>query len=494
MRHGLSDLGNNAKVCDLVKAFSASDVRYYPPTDPNNDPLYKKPILKQAPPLTSQTTRYSYALSDTAGQLIFCVVSFYVLKFYTDVLGLSAGVAGTILLIARLEDALDTPIWGIVLDKTKSRYGKSRPWFLWLCFPFAIFGVLTFTTPDLEGTSKAIYAALTYIVCGSLYTGINTPVTSILSALTSDPKERIKLTCYRMFGSKLGVLIVNLSLLPLVGLLGKGDDQRGFMLTLPIFAVISIILYLIAFRNLKEVVPVTHENVPVKQAFKAFKGNWPWLIIFVASLFFWVAFFARITMVPYFFEYVWHREDLTKWAFSMDALSLVGVFMIPWFCRRMSKTNIWLWGLLGSVISQVIFFAGAEMGSNALLFTGWIAGIITSGIAMALPFSMVSDSVDYGEWKTGIRSAGLLTAVGTGLCLKSASGFGAAVPAWIMQATGYEANVAQSESAIFGIKLGFIWIPALFYALAAIPVFFYKKYEALEPQVQEELNRRRSGS
>jgi sugar (glycoside-pentoside-hexuronide) transporter len=457
----------------------------------HNDSRNEIPILKPVHSQTSQTTRFSYAASDMAGQLIFCVVSFYILKFYTDVLGLSAGIAGTILLIARLEDALDTPIWGILLDKTKSKYGKSRPWFLWLCFPFAIFGILAFTTPDLDGTSKAIYAAVTYIICGSLYTGINTPVTSILSALTSDPKERVKLTCYRMFGSKVGVLLVNLSLLPLVGLLGKGNDQLGFMLTIPIFAVISIILYLIAFRNLKEVVPVTHKNVPVKEAFKAFKGNWPWIIIFVTSMFFWVAFFARITMVPFFFEYVWERKDLTKWAFSMDALSLVGIFMIPWLCRRVSKTNIWIWGLLGSVISQVIFFAGAEMGSNTLLFTGWIAGVITSGVAMALPFSLISDSVDYGEWKTGIRSAGLLTAVGAGLCLKSASGLGAAVPAWIMQATGYVANEAQSESAIFGIELGFIWIPAVFYAAAVVPVFFYRKYEALEPQIQEELNNRR---
>src|SRR5580704_5806446 len=154
--------------------------------------------------------RLSYAASDTGGQLVFAVISNYLLYFYTDVYGISVGIAGTILLVARCIDGVDALGWGIILDKTHSRWGKSRPWFLWLCVPFAIFGVLTFLTPDLGHKAKVLYAAATYIVCSVLYTGINTPVTSILSALTPDPHERVTLTCWRMFGSKFGVLIVNL--------------------------------------------------------------------------------------------------------------------------------------------------------------------------------------------------------------------------------------------------------------------------------------------
>src|SRR5690242_9250840 len=144
------------------------------------------------PGKTSYTKRFSYAASDTAGQLVFCFVSFYLLKFYTDVYGISAAAAGTILLVARMVDAVDAPVWGIIFDKTRSRWGKSRPWFLWLCVPFAVFGVLTFLTPNLSYTAKVIYAGVTYVTCSILYTGINTPVTSILASLTSDPAERIK--------------------------------------------------------------------------------------------------------------------------------------------------------------------------------------------------------------------------------------------------------------------------------------------------------------
>jgi Na+/melibiose symporter-like transporter len=129
--------------------------------------------------------------------------------------------------------------------------------------------------------------------------------------------------------------------------------------------------------------------------------------------------------------------------------------------------------------------------STPLLFAGWIAGIITSGAAMALPFALLSDSVDYGEWKTGVRAAGLLTAVGAAFCLKAGSGLGGALPAWILGASGYVANAPQSPSALRGIEIGFVWLPALFYLLALLPVFFYRKYERMEPQIHADLEARR---
>src|SRR5688572_11526558 len=153
---------------------------------------------------TTLTTRFSYAASDVAGQLLFCWIVWYLPYFYTDTYGLPAATVGTILLVARWVDAIDAPIWGLIFDRTRSRWGKSRPWFLWLAGPFAIFGVLTFMTPELSSGAKIAYAAATYIACNILYTGINTPVTSILSALTADPHERVTLTTFRMLGSKLG--------------------------------------------------------------------------------------------------------------------------------------------------------------------------------------------------------------------------------------------------------------------------------------------------
>ena len=442
---------------------------------------------------TSYTKRFSYAASDTAGQLVFCVISFYLLKFYTDVYGISAATAGTILLVARFVDAIDAPVWGIIFDKTHSKWGKSRPWFLWLCVPFAVFGVLTFLTPNLSHAGKVIYAAVTYIICSVLYTGINTPVTSILSALTPDPRERVTLTAFRMFGSKLGVLIVNLTALKLVEFFGHGDDRRGYLTVMPIYATGTILLYLFAFRNLEEVVHEKKQSLPVADSFRAMKGNWPWIIIFISSLFFWIAFIARICTTPYFFEYTLHRKDLIPAAFSLDFISLATVFCLPFFCRRTSKRNVWILGLLGMAAGQVIVYLGVRGEiSIPLIMAGWIFGFLASGVAMAMPFSVLSDSVDYGEWKNGIRAAGFLTAIGAAFCLKAGSGLGSALPAWIMAAHGYVANVAQTAGSLKGIEIGFIWLPVLFFALAILPVLFYKKYELLEPQIRAELETRRS--
>ena len=444
---------------------------------------------------TSYTTRFSYAASDVAGQLVFCVISFYLLYFYTDVYGLSAGTAGTILLVARLIDAIDTPIWGVIFDRTTSKYGKSRPWFLWLCVPYAVFGVLTFLTPDLGHTGKVIYAAVTYIGASILYTGINTPVTSILANLTNDPQERVTLTCFRMFGSKFGVLLVNLTAFGLVEKLGGGDDRRGFMLTMPIYAVGSVLLYLLAFRNLKETVKVESMPQTVLGGFGALKGNWPWLIIFVSSLCFWIAFISRVSTVPYFFEYTLHRKDLIPIANSLDFISLATVFFLPWFCRISSKTTVWALGLVGMVIGQLVVYLGVSQGGSVpLVMTGWVIGFLASGVAMAMPFSVISDSVDYGEWKTGIRSAGLLTAVGAMFCLKAGAGLGGALPGWILEGTGYVPGVEQSAAALGGIAWGIIWVPAIFFALAVIPVLFYGKYEKQEPAIQAALIERRAGA
>ena len=442
--------------------------------------------------------RFSYAASDTAGQLVFCVISNYLLYFYTDVYGISAATAGTILLVARFTDAIDAPVWGIIFDKTHSRWGKSRPWFLWLCVPFATFGVLTFLTPDLGHTAKVLYAAGTYIICSILYTGINTPVTSILSALTPDPRERVTLTCFRMFGSKLGVLFVNLTALKLVQFFGHGDDRKGFMIVMPIYAAGTILLFLFAFSNLKEVVHQKKQSLPIKDSFGAMKGNWPWIIIFASSLFFWIAFIARICMTPYFFEYTLHRKDLISAAFSLDFISLATVFCLPFFCKWTSKRNVWIVGLAGMVIGQIIVYLGMHNHlSVPWIMTGWTFGFLASGMAMAMPFSVLSDSVDYGEWKTGIRAAGFLTAIGAAFCLKAGSGIGSALPAWILEWYHYappmdQKPVEQTAQALFGIEIGFIWVPVLFFTLAILPVLFYKKYELLEPQIHAELEIRRS--
>jgi sugar (glycoside-pentoside-hexuronide) transporter len=437
----------------------------------------------------SQSKRLSYAATDTAGQLVFAVISNYLLYFYTDVYGISVGIAGTILLVARCIDGVDAPVWGMILDRTRSRWGKYRPWFLWLAAPYAVFGVLTFLTPNLSDTGKAMYAAVTYIVCGILYTGVNTPVTAILSVLTPDPAQRVLLTTYRMIGGKVGVLLVSALALPLVALLGHGNDKRGFMLTMPLFAAGAALLFLVAFRNLREVVASPAEPAPVLGTFGALRGNWPWIIIASSSFLFWTAYTSRVSTLVYYFTYNLGRKDLVPLMNSLDIVSVIGIVLLPWLCRFASKRNLWLGGLMGSVAGQFLIYFAAP--SVPAVLAGWIFGVIASAIAMTMPFSLLSDSVDYGEWKTGIRAAGLLTAVGASFCFKAGTGLGGALPAWTMGACGYIPNARQTVSSLAGIEIGFIWLPAAFFALALLPVLFYSKYEAMEQRIHKELDDRR---
>jgi sugar (glycoside-pentoside-hexuronide) transporter len=338
--------------------------------------------------------------------------------------------------------------------------------------------------------AKVIYSAATYIVCGILYTGINTPVTAILSVLTPDPGQRVMLTTYRMIGSKAGVLIVSATALPLIGLLGHGNDKRGFMLAMPLFAAGAALLFLLAFRNLEEVVEAPKNPAKILGAFRAIEGNWPWIIIASSSLLFWIAFCARVSAVIYYFTYTLGRKDLVPLVNSLDVISLGGIVILPWLCRYTSKRNLWALGLVGSIVGQIWMYVGAP--SVPAVLAGWIIAAIAGGAAMTLPFSLLSDSVDYGEWKTGIRAAGLLTAVGAALCFKAGSGIGGALPAWTMAAYGYVPNARQSASSLAGIEIGFIWLPAVFFALSLLPTLFYSRYEAMEPRIRRELEQRRS--
>jgi Na+/melibiose symporter-like transporter len=318
-------------------------------------------------------------------------------------------------------------------------------------------------------------------------------VTAILSGLTSNPQERVTLTAFRMFGSKLGVLIVNLTALHMVQVLGGGDDRKGFMLTVPIYAAGSVLLYLLAFWKLKEVIPVEKKSQPILGTFRAIKGNWPWIIIFTSSLLFWIGFISRVSAVPYFFEYALDRKDLTWLAYSLDFVSLATAFLLPWFCRWSSKRTAWALGLLGMIVGQLILALGTRGDySLSIIMTGWTIGFLASGMAMAMPFSVLADSVDYGEWKTGVRAAGLLTAVGAAFCLKAGAGLGGAIPMWIMGASGYIPNVDQTASSLRAIEFGIVWLPIICFVLGVIPVLFYGRFERMEPQIQAELAQRRA--
>jgi sugar (glycoside-pentoside-hexuronide) transporter len=432
----------------------------------------------------------NYASLDFSQVLIYMLITSYLLYFYTDVAKIPVATAGVILLIARGFDAIDAPIWGALIDMTHSKYGRSRPYFLWIAFPFAISAVLMFWNPNMAYNTRVIYCAVTYILCGVLYTGINTPLTSILPSLSANPQERLTANSVRMFGSQMGGFVTNALCLPAVAMLGNGNDTKGFRWFIIIVATVFLILTLHAFTVIKEKVEVKTEKVPITKSVKAIKGNWPWIIIVLGNLFYWIAYTNRSSTLVYYFTYNFNNKGLVSTFNAIASIQVVAMLLIPLFNKKWSKTQIWITGFIVAIIGQLIIFVGGK--NIGICLAGWIIGNMGSGISVAMPFAMLSQAVDFGEWKSGIRAAGFLTAIGSSFCIKMGSGIAGFIPSMIMNHFGYVADKTQTAQSLFGIKFCFIWLSIILFSIAIIPVLFYGKYEKLETKVDADLQEKRA--
>lgn len=449
-----------------------------------------KEIVQEKRKVHPLVRKLGYASTDGAGNLLFCIISSYILYFYTDVFGLSVGAAGMLLLIARIVDSFDAPFWGSIVDHTKSKYGQSRPWFLWLAIPFAIATFLAFSTPNLSGTAKVIYAGVTYVTAGTIYSGIATPITAILPNLSNDPEERIHLNSFRMVGGNVGNFVAVTFTLPLVALFGGGNDQRGFSITVAFFGVIAVALLFFAFFNLEEINTSKAVSIPLKDSLKAIKGNWPWVLLVIANLIFWMALTVRTSSLIYFFEYNLNSKQFIPLINGVSLIQVAGMMAIPFISKRLKKTGTMIFGLALAVIGQfLIFLSGTSM---TFMIISWAIACIGSGIACSMPFAMLSDAVDFGEWKSGIRSSGFLSAMGSSFCIKVGAGLGSYILSLIMAQTHYVANQVQSSQALSGIQFVFIWLPAILFGAAILPMLRYFKYEKQEMKVREEILARRS--
>jgi len=428
---------------------------------------------------------FAYASTDTAGNLLYCTLTSFIMYFYTDVFGISIAATGTILLIARIFDALDAPIWGLVIDHTNTKWGKNRPYWLWLAIPFGLTVFLTFLSPDLSPNAKVIYALITYIITGMIYTGVATPITAILPNLTNNSNERVRLNSWRSNGGMIGYLITASFTLPLVAFFGKGNDKLGFQVTVGIYAVIAIALLLFAFAGTKEINIKSIKSIPIRQSFGAVKGNWPWITLVMAFIFYWLGNTSRTSTLIYYSQYNLDNKNLASILNGLVVFQMISITIIPFIVKKLLKTHTQIIGFAVAAIGQVIIaFAGT---STSMVIFGWVVASLGTGIAVTLPFAMLSDTVDYGEWKTGIRASGFLTAIGSSFCIKIGAGLGSFIPSIIMGKAGYVANATQSAASLAAIKFSFTWLPAIFFLIGAIIMLNYTKYEKNEANVRNQL-------
>lgn len=416
--------------------------------------------------------KISYGLSDGADNLVFQVMTTYLLYFYTDIYGLNAGVVAILFFIARIADVFESPLVGLMIDHTHSKFGKSRPFFLWYALPYAVFAVLTFITPDFGMVGKIIWAYITYLGLGFLYTTVNLPITSVLPTMSKDKKEVTSLGVIRQFfGSSVQIIVATFTL-PLVSLFGKGDQKQGFLLTIGLFAIISLTLILNTFFQIKErftVAKLSHR--PLKKVLKLAFHNKPWMILSTIIFIYWLITSIKNQTTVYFFKYVFNAENLIPVTNSFMVFSLVGVLLILKLTDRIGNKNAMATGISIGLVGQLLIAFGAYLKVLPILFFGIVVNSIGQGIIVGLFSIMLADTIDYGI-ALGAQAEGFL-ASSSDFGVNLGLGIGGLLTAGLFSLSGYVPNQAQNASTISMINLNYIWLPILFYLVL---IFLIKIY------------------
>ncbi|MBN2597900.1 MAG: MFS transporter [Marinifilaceae bacterium] len=417
--------------------------------------------------------KVGYSLGDTASHFVWDMVGFWILIFYTDTFGISAAAAGTIMLIARFWDMISDPIMGIIADRTNTRWGKFRPYILWMALPYSVLAVLTFTTPDLGPTGKVIYAGVTYILLMSVFTAINLPYSSLGAVMTSDSYERAGLNSYRFIFAFVGQFIVSGTALSLALYFGGGDNAKGYQYTLILFSVISFVLFMITFKTTKErVQPPKEQKESLKEDFQNLFKNKPWLILFFVGIISFIMFAMQNLSIAYYFKYYIGKEENVQLFNVIGTVALI--VAIPFskpLAKRFGKRNVFL---ASSLLSGFFFICLYLPAANNLtmIYAFNILAKMSYAPAVPLLWTMLADTADYSEWKTGRRSTGLVFSAAT-FAQKAGWGIGGALAGWMLAIFNFTPNVEQTETAITGIKLMISVIPGILYMSCAILLYFY---------------------
>ncbi len=481
--------------------------------------------------------KIGYSFGDGAANFVFQTMLIFQLPFYTNVYGLTAAAAGTLLLVGRFWDAIFDPFMGTLADRTNTRWGKFRPWVLWSAVPFAGVFVLVFTTPNLGTAGKLIYAYVMYILLMTLYSVNNTPYSALNGVLTGDVNERTSLSSYRFFFSMSAALIVQGFTLPLVYKLGGGDNQKGYTMTIGLFAIVMVVFYVITFLSVKErVKPDPKQKSSPKKDLTGLMRTGPWVAMFVTTLFVFVTLAMWGSAMFYYFTYYIDEGTLYSflqslglgqstsgagglWYGILNAFGLIvgkdatNVSGVGFSLFNMAGMVMNILGLMTSTVLSKRFGKKSVFGTGLFLtalFTGlfillppqavgaaFVLNILKSasyGPTIPLLWAMMADVADYSEWKTRRRATGLVFA-GISFALKAGLGFGGAICGWILTAYGYNnlPNAIQTPHAILGIRMASSIFPALTFFAGFVAILFYSISKKLNLQIQDELaDRRRS--
>ena len=417
--------------------------------------------------------KISYGLGDAAFNFIWMTFIYYQLFFYTDVFGISAAAVGTMLLLTRVWDTVNDPLMGLITDRTRSSWGRFRPYLLFGAIPLGIAATLCFTTPDLNPDQKLIYAYITYFMVGIIYTMINIPYSSLMGVMSADSKERSALSMFRFIGAYGTSIVVLYCTLDLVRILGGGDQERGFQLTMGLYAIVTSILLLICFKYTHERVhPVSTKKTPFWQDLLDLLSNGPFMVLFAVGIFTLAFVSIRNGVTIHYFKYYILDENIAKYFMTGAAImNLLGVATTKFLTDRFDKKVLYIALMLtNALMMAVIYFATPD--DLIMLFSIHFLSAFISGPTVPIVFAMYADIADYSESKCCRRATGLIFA-GASFSQKMGWAIGGASAGYLLSFYNYQPNVAQTAETLDGIRYMFTIIPGVCAGLAAAVMFFY---------------------
>ena len=440
--------------------------------------------------------RVSYGLGDFGCNIIYTAMSAFLLFYYTDYAGVSAFAVGAIMMISRVFDGISDLIMGVIVDRTKSRFGKGRPWLLRMCVPFAIAGVLLFSVPSTwSDTPKLIYVFITYnLVSTVIYTAINVPYSALNALMTQDPYERSVLSIFRNLLATAGTLTINTFTLPLVEFFG--DNPAAWTKTFMVFGVVAIIAFMINFLGTKErVVSVSdmqngeHKDVPFIAGVKALFVNKYWILMTLMLALFFLMYAINGGSTVYYAKDILGDKDLVATINGIfNVVQILGMFFIAMLVKKYGKRNIFALGLVLDIVG-ILFLHYLHSEMWMIVVSSLIRGI-GNACGGATMWAMVSDTIDYGEWKTGYRTEGLVNSA-CSFGWKIGNGLGSALLGLILEIGGYVGTAAvQSAEALEAIEFSFIWVPVMVYVSGLVIMYFFKLDKEF-PQIIKDLENRK---
>lgn len=466
--------------------------------------------------------KIGYGFGDMSSSMFWKIFSYYLPFFYSNIFGLSLAHAGTLVLVTKLYDAVSDPVMGLIADRTNTRWGKYRPYLLWIAIPFAVAGVLVFFTPQTDNyTFKHVYAYVTYILMMTVYTAINVPYGAMLGVMTDDSREKSVFSSFRMFFAFIGSFIAMGSFEPLLKLrqsiLGTlpaewtlaDSTPADWTIAVSVIGIVCAVLFILSFVMTRERVteaemakePVKENSdetakTSVAEDLKALVANGPWWMLLGGGIAILLFNCVRGGAAAYYFADVLGTNAIFTLALFLtvgEISQLVGVVVTVPVSEKIGKKATFLLVLVAvTVLSIIVAFLPETPAGMWALLVSQILICIAIGINSPLLWSMFADVADYSELKNGRASTGLIFS-SSSMAQKFGAAFGSAIVLWVLMAFGYDnaKGAVQTPEALATIKALISWIPAIGSAAGIAIMLGYPLTDKKMSEIRQELSKKR---